>query len=405
MFPSHRLTLPVVFTLVIMSPLAIDIYLPSLPEMTHVFGGNQAAMQLTISLFMICMGVGQLFAGPISDRYGRRASALLGTGLYVIGSMLATFADSLTALYVARILQGIGAAFCSVTAFAWVRDHFDARESGKFISYMGGMIGTMTTLAPTLGGVLIVYGGWTASFLFMAALGFSVLVGSLLCLEKGRPAHSASEEKGHIGEYAKEILSNPQFLLYSLTGMLTMGGILAYATNAPFVAMNLAGLDEFGFAMAFGGLGMTQMLANLAAPSIANRIGRRKTIVVGGCLALVGAIGMLFVPMSDPLLYFIPAAIGVIGFNIVFGTASGLTLEHFKHCAGMAAAIDGCVRMAGGGLVASAIKLAGWNVFDTVALGYGLILIPLTLIVRDIGVRASSRPDVKPHDRGLSKAA
>ena len=382
---SQRFSLPVVFALVILSPLAIDVYLPSLPEMARVFSANDSAMQMTISLFMICMGVGQLFGGPLSDRFGRQFSALLGAGLYIAGSVLAIFTETITMLYLARMLQGLGAASGAVTAFAWVRDHFDARESGKWISYMGGMIGTVPTLAPMLGGVLAVHWGWHASFIFMAALGCVVFLGALILLEKGRPAHIASQaEKGNLGKQVKEILTHRQFLIYSLTGMLTMSGILAYATNAPFVAMNLAGLDEFGFAIMFGSLGIVQLGASLLAPQIVQKIGRRKTIVTGVVMALVGAAGLTQIPATEPLFYFAPAAVGVIGFNIIFGTASGLTLEHFKHCAGTAAAIDGCARMAGGGLIASAIKLASFDLFGTVALGFSLLALPLMLIIFDI---------------------
>ncbi len=385
MSASHRSALPVVFALVILSPLAIDIYLPSLPEMVAVFGVDEAAMQFTVSLFMMFMGVGQLIAGPLSDRYGRRFSALLGTALYVIGSLLVSIADDMTGLYLARVLQALGAASCTVTAFAWVRDHFDAYDSGKWISYMGGMIGCVPTLAPFLGGILAVFWRWTSSFLFMAVIGAAVFVGSLFLIEPGRSrvGNTQAAASKSLKANIREVMSNRQFLLYSFTGTLSMAGILGYATNAPMVAMNLGGLDEFGFALLFGIVGVVQLLANISAPHIVSHIGRRKTIVVSIVLSLIGAVGLIVVPVSMPLLFFIPSAIGCIGFNIIMGTASGLTLEHFKHCAGLAASIDGCVRMSGGGLLVALIKMLGFSLFATATITFTLLALPLFWVLSD----------------------
>ena len=399
MTPTLKKALPVIFLLVILGPIGIDLYLPSLPAMTKAFSANDLAIQMTISLYMVCVGLGQLFAGPLSDRLGRRYSALMGTGLYVVGSLLASVSTTLDVLYLARILQGVGAASCSVTAFAWVRDHFSALESGRWISYMGGMIGTVPTLAPMFGGLLILRWGWHSHFVFMAILAAGVGLGAWRLMERGRPQleESAQREtqKGTLRHQTVEVLSTRQFLLYSLTGTLTMGGILSYAINAPFVAMNLGGLDGFGFALLFGLNGIFQLLASIGAPALVAKIGRRKTIFTGLLLALASAVGVMLVPVTQPLWFFVPAATGTIGFNIIYGTASGLTLEKFKHCAGLAASIDGCARMAGGGLIAAAVKVLGLNVFATVALGFSFLLVPALLVLRDIHLRSKRQwPEV-----------
>ncbi len=389
---SQRSALPVIFALVILSPLAIDIYLPSLPEMTRFFSASDSEIQLTISLFMICMGVGQLFAGPFSDIYGRKASALLGVGLYLVGSIVGAVSTSIELLYVARILQGLGAASCTVTAFAWIRDHFSPIESGKWISYMGGMIGTIPTLAPTLGGALAIYWGWEANFVFMALL--SAFIFLLAIRNMQSKVRSTTQDKNTSGLFLQNlgsILGNKQFLNYSLSGSLAMGAILTYATHAPYVAINLAGLNEFGFSLFFGLLGLMQLSASLLTPRLIDWLGQRQTIVVGSLFSIAGASGLLFVPSDQPLWFFAPAAVGAIGFNFIFGTASSLTLEHFKHCAGLAAAIDGFARMTGGGLIAFAVKLAGFDAFTTVSLAYALLGASLILAGLDLLQRSEKR--------------
>ena len=395
--------LPVVFLLVILSPLAIDIYLPSLPEMARALSVGDSAIQFTISLFMVCVGVGQLIAGPVSDRFGRRTSGLLGASLYIVGSLIGAGAANISTLYLARALQGVGAASCTVTAFAWVRDHFNAIESGRWITYMGGMIGAVPTLAPMLGGVLATRWGWPANFLFMACFALLVLAGVASRIHPETTSAATQSKAGtyNFKEHLVEILRCQQFLLYSMTGMLIMGGILSYVAHAPVVAMTMGGMDEFGFAMVFGGLGVVKLLISFMAPGVVSRVGRRRTILAGIVISLVGALWLLFISENNPLMFFIPAAVSFIGFNLAFGTASGLTLEPFKHCSGAAAAIDGCLRMAGGGLVAALTRQLGLGVFNTVAFTFGLLLIPLYFVINDTLARGrfrNTRAPLKPLD-------
>ncbi|MCL6269177.1 multidrug effflux MFS transporter [Sansalvadorimonas sp. 2012CJ34-2] len=388
-----RSTLPIVLSLVVLSPLAIDVYLPSFPEMMGVFKVNDKAMQLTVSLFMVCVGAGQLVGGPLSDRFGRRATALWGTAIYIVGSLIGASSETISTLYLSRAMQGIGAASCTVTAFAWVRDHFNAIESGKWITYMGGIIGVVPTLAPLLGGVLASQWGWSANFLFMALFGALIFAGVWLFIPPGVSGciHAkGSLQQASLKNSVAEILENRQFILYSMAGMLTMGAILSYTTHAPIVAMTMGGLDEFQFALVFGGLGILKLSISLLAPEIVRVIGRRLTILIGLGISISGGAGLWFVPGSDPLLFFVPAAIGYIGFTLVFGTASGLTLEPFKHCSGVAAAIDGCARMAGGGLISALLKVLDLQVFHTVSLSYCLLVIPFLFVLRDILSRSET---------------
>ncbi|MTI14203.1 multidrug effflux MFS transporter [Sansalvadorimonas verongulae] len=398
MLASQRSALPVIFLMVIFGPLAIDIYLPSLPEMVQVFHVDEATMQFTVSLFMMVLGVAQLIAGPLSDKFGRRASAVVGLVFYIAGSLLGASSEQLFTLYLARVLQAFGAACCSVTAFAWIRDNFDAMESGKLISYMGGIVGAVPALAPVIGGVLAVQWGWTSSFFFMAMFAVVMLVGVLVRLAPKAQTQStdiSTAPQNNTRKNLAEIFTNRQYLTYCLAGTLTMGGILCYVSMAPIVAMSLGGLGEFGFSLVFGVLGVLQLLASIIAPRIVNLIGREQTILVGIALALIAAAGIMLVPASNPLLFFIPAAVAGIGFNFIYGTAFGLTLEHFKHCAGLAASIDGCVRTSIGGLLVALVKLLDLGVFEATALMFALLAIPFVLIIASMMRNKNARPAVE----------
>ncbi|MDW1631619.1 MFS transporter, partial [Vibrio sp. Y176] len=137
--------------LVLFSPLAIDIYLPALPLIASTFQVDNALAQDTITWFLFAMGVGQLFAGPLADKLGRRTVALGGITIYAMSALLAWSAQNIEWMLMSRLLQGLGACATSVAAFATVRDIFGPEKSGKMISYLNGAICFIPALAPILG--------------------------------------------------------------------------------------------------------------------------------------------------------------------------------------------------------------------------------------------------------------
>ena len=131
MQPKHsadKRLVALMVTLVLFSPLAIDIYLPALPAMADTFAVDLTRVQDTVTWFMFSLGLGQLLAGPLADRFGRRPIALGGIAIYGASAALAYVAQTLDMLLVARLLQGFGACATSVAAFAAVRDSFGPRE-------------------------------------------------------------------------------------------------------------------------------------------------------------------------------------------------------------------------------------------------------------------------------------
>ncbi|WP_188589223.1 MFS transporter, partial [Achromobacter denitrificans] len=121
---GQRWLIGLLMGLVTLTPMGIDIYLPSLPAMARDFGRPVTALQASITLFIFAVGVGQMLIGPLADRYGRRPVALGGVLAYLLGSALGAAASSLDVFYAARVIQGLGACSASLVAFAAVRDCF-----------------------------------------------------------------------------------------------------------------------------------------------------------------------------------------------------------------------------------------------------------------------------------------
>lgn len=380
------LPLILIFSLVPLSPLGIDIYLPSIPQMMEAFQATDNDLKLTISIFIFALGIGQLVAGPISDRYGRKASALQGLGLYALGSLAVAVAPSITLLYAARILQGLGAAFTMVTAMAWVRDNYEGEAAGKWLSYMGGMTSVIPTVAPMLGGLLALVWGWQSGFVLTGVVALLLFVLAALVLEGPTPVPTQTDRgQGQwLGRNLKDIAANAQFRVYSLANLFSFAGLLTYIATAPIVAMKEGGLSEIGFAIAFGIVGVFQMMMSFLAPRIVSRLGQRETIRAGLTVSVLGGVGLLMVPDSATLAFFALATLGCAGFSVLAGTAISLNLQPFGHCAGLAASIDGCLRMVGGATVAALLGFAGLSSVETLATALLLTLIPLLLVMRDI---------------------
>lgn len=389
---NHHRILPLIliFSLVPLGPLAIDVYLPSIPQMVKVFDATNSDLQLTIAVYVFALGICQLIAGPVSDRFGRKASAMLGLGFYAVGSVLVALSPSLGFLYTARILQGVGASFTMVTALAWVRDNYEGEAAGSWLSYMGGMTSVIPTVAPMLGGALALAWGWQAGFIAMAGVAIALFVLAMFSLE-GRKlvvVGSEAEDATQLRCNLKDIATNTQFRIYSLANLFSFGGLLTYIATAPIVAMKEGGLSEIGFAMPFGIIGVCQMTASFVAPRVVSKIGQRQTVQTGLALAVLGGAGLLLIPNNATYAFFVLAALGCGGFSVMVGTATSLNLQPFKHCAGLAASIEGFMRMVGGAVIAGSLGFLGLSSVNTLTIALLLTCIPLMLVVNDLRMRS-----------------
>ena len=374
--------------LVLFSPLAIDIYLPAIPQMAEQLGAEVTLMQGIITWFLFSMGLGQLLVGPLADRYGRKPIALGGVLLYGLSALAAGFAASLGELMLARVLQGFGACATSVAAFSVVRDSYGPKKSGQMISYLNGAICFIPALAPLLGGWLTAKAGWSANFWFMA--GYAAIVGSWLLwrMPETRPGETSSSGPLISWSRYSPVLRSPSFLFNACLCMLAMAVILAYVTAAPVQLMVKLGLDMSGFSYWFTANAALNILACFLAPRFIARVGPRRTLRIGLLVITLSAMALTLVQHIDhPLAMMGPVFFSSIGFAMVLGAAAGMALAPFGHCAGTAAALLGLFQMSGSGAL---VGITGWLMPDPLnqlALHMWLLLPPLLLLLTRQGRR------------------
>ena len=242
-----------------LSPFSIDMYLSAFPLMAQFFHTNVAEVSMTLSSYFVGLASGQLFYGPLMDRFGRKKPLFFGLTIYILASIACTFTTSIEALIFIRFVQAVGGCAASVGAFAMVRDLFEPRESAKILSLLILILGVSPLLAPTVGGYLSIYLGW-ASVFWALAIGSSILL--FVVIRYLPESHEA--DKSHvlhplpILKNYLSIIREPQFYTYSIAGALGFSGLFVYLAASPTIFMEIFSVSEqvYGWIFAFIAMGM-----------------------------------------------------------------------------------------------------------------------------------------------------
>lgn len=339
-----------------LTSLSIDMSLPAMPQLQETFGAGVSAVQLTLSVFLVGFALGQIFCGPLSDRWGRRPVLLAGLALFTLAGLLCAFSTSLAMLVAARFVQGVGASVGPVVARAIVRDRFDSRKAASVLSQMTQVMIVAPLLAPTLGGYLLVNMGWPAIF---AVLGVSGALISLVCWrflpETARPKQIDDDaETSRMRGSLREVLKHRASLRHALTTCFAYAGMFAYVGSSPFVLIDGFGVSEenFGYFFALTALALlvsatlNRALLKRHAPSLL--ILRRGVFVIfaaGASLALaawfnIGGLTGVLVPMM----------VYMFGQGLVMPNATAAAMAPHGESAGVISSMMGALQTAGGAL-------------------------------------------------------
>ncbi len=366
--------------LVIFCPMAIDIYLPAFPTIATQFNVTEQQVQQTVAIFMLTVALGQLIAGPLADRFGRKPVAVVGVSLYAGSALLAYMAPSFAVLMFARALQGLGACATFVVAFAIVRDKYGSERSGQMITYLNGIVCFIPALAPILGAWLTVQFGWRMNFMFLTLFALAGLVITLTLFRETRPADS--HYQGHILDLRRfvPILKTPIFLFNSLLCMVAMSAILVYVTLAPGWIITHLGGTVADFTFWFTLNAVLSIVASFITPIYIKR-NSQKALRVG--VTVLVASGILMIALShieSAIALMLPILIAALGFALSLGSAAGMALSRFPKQAGTASALIGAMQMSGASVLVFLTQYLGLSTPWLIAF-HLLLLAPLWLIL------------------------
>ena len=328
--------------------LSTNIILPSFPSIGVALNVPARDLGLTLSSFFIAFAIGQLFVGPLSDRYGRRWFVLGGLTVFIIGSAICGGAESFPMLIVGRIIQALGVCAASVLSRAIARDLFDGEALAKALSLTMVAMAAAPGFSPLLGSALDAQFGWRAAFVMVGASG--VVLAAYYALSAGEThppdRRSAASLSATMRAY-RGLLADARFILPALAVSLIIGGLYAFFAAAPAILMLSLGLSALQLGMFFATTVFVVFAGGLLAPRLAHKWGARSIAVIGIVLAMLGG-GFLLAISEAPTFPGFAAAIAVflLGMGLVNPLGTALTLQPFGRQAGLASALLGFLQMA-----------------------------------------------------------
>jgi DHA1 family bicyclomycin/chloramphenicol resistance-like MFS transporter len=342
-------------------PVSLDLYLPALPELADDLRSSASAAQLTITACLVGLAVGQLVAGPLSDRLGRRRPLLVGLVVYLLASAACGLAPSVQVLVALRLVQGLAGAAGLVIARAVARDLYDGRTLVLFFSRLTLVSGLAPVVAPVLGGQLSRVMSWRGIFWVLAGFGAVLLVAGLLQAETLPPERrSTGGLRASLRGFGL-LVRDRYFVGAALSAGLAAASMFAYIAGATFVLQRIYGLSAQGFSVVFG----TNAVGIMVLSGVASRLSRgwpaARVLGLGLALNLLGAaslatsvlLGLGLVPVLASLFVMVSAL------GLVFPTATALAMADYPDQAGAASSVLGLTQFAFGALVAPLVGVAG----------------------------------------------
>lgn len=342
-----------------LGPSAVDMYLPSLPEMAVDYSTSVASIQLTLTVFLLAMGLGQLLFGPIVDAWGRRRPLIAGLLLFSLSALVAGAAPTLDWMLVARFFQGLGSALTLVVIMSMVRDVTQGVQAAKLFGLLMTIEGVAPIIAPALGGYIDVHFGWRAVMVVLAVLGALVAVNSIVVLRETLPANKREplNFKLAIQTYAR-IAQDMRFLKPALALSSVFFFLFAYIGGATFIYQNDYGLPAAQFGTLFGATGIAILVGASLAAKLVGKYGLSRMAVAGACCIVTGALIACGTAAAGLGLYWLVAgvAIALLGVGIAETTLMTLVMSSQTIALGSTAALLGAFQL---GISACATPLTG----------------------------------------------
>lgn len=342
-------------------PLSFDMYLPGLPQLTADLGATETGGQLSLSVCMVGLGLGQVVVGPLSDQIGRRRPLIIGVAVFTLAAVACALAPNLGFLLVARLIGGIAGGAGAVLARSMVRDLFSGAAAAQAFAVTALVFGVAPVVAPLLGALLMAVTGWRGIFVAIAVCGAALLLAALRLPETLPPAQRHQSGIGSLFSSFPQVLSDRTFLAPALVLAMGFQPLSLYLAMSSYALQEGYGLSaqQFGYMFAVNSVGI--LLLGRVNLQVVGRLGPHRVLVatlalnVASCLAvglatlLGGSVWWVLVP-----LFF---AISVAG--PLLPNATTMALAGQSAAIGAAAACLGLLQTLFGALIPPLISLAG----------------------------------------------
>jgi DHA1 family bicyclomycin/chloramphenicol resistance-like MFS transporter len=361
--------------LTMIGPLAVDLYLPALPEIGRELGAPTASVQLTISSYLVGFAVGQIAYGPISDIHGRRRILLIALAIFCVATLLCAYAPTIELLIAARICQALGASGAIVLARAVVRDLYSGARAGRELSVMGMMMAVAPAIAPTIGGVVQAAFGWRACFLSVLAAGLCAFAAVWFLLpETLRQRPQSAFAVGDLVRGCGMVMRHRGFRAHLVLLASVHAGLFAYISGASFVLQEMLGLTPIEFALTFALTSIGLVGGASLAAHMVMRLGIDRMLGLGTGALAAGGLAMVVTTYLVPTSAFglvVPMALYMVGLGMMMPQALAGALQPFPHHAGTASSLAGfmqqCTAALAGAVVGHLLGVTAWPMVIVIA--------------------------------------
>lgn len=348
--------------LTVFGPISMDLYLPALPALTDELGAATSTAQLTVTACLFGLAFGQIIAGPLSDRFGRRRPLLLGVAAYVVTSMLCALSPTVDILIAARFVQGLAGAVGLVIAQAAGRDLYSGARLVRYFGRLTVLAGLAAIIGPVIGGQLTSVTDWRGLFLFLAAIGVGIFVAAVVVFRETLPPERRTTGKlSRTGHDVRRLLGDRVFVGAVLVAGFTNAAIFAYLSGTTYVLQGIYGLSPQQYSYAFGLNSLGFVVFGYLGGRLAARWSERGTVAVGLTMCAAGAAGLLATgALRLPLVAVIVSLLTMVsGVALTSAPTTSLALAGYPDIAGTASSLLGLARYAFGGVAAPLVGLAG----------------------------------------------
>jgi DHA1 family bicyclomycin/chloramphenicol resistance-like MFS transporter len=368
--PAH--TVVVLGLLTMFGPLSLDLYLPALPQLADDLNASASAAQLSITTCLVGLAVGQLVAGPMSDRLGRKRPLMIGLLAYLLASVACALAPSAAALAGLRLVQGLAGAAGIVISRAIARDLYSGRALMIFFSRLLLIAGLAPVVAPILGGQLSRIMSWRGIFGVLAGFGAVLLLAGWLGLKETLPP-----ERRIVGGFSRTLhgyntlLHDRFFVGCALSSGLAGATMFAYIAGSTFVLQRIYGMSPQAFSLVFGCISLGLVAAAQVGARLALVWSLPRVLGLGLAINLIGATALLATVISGlPLAVLIGSLVVMVcAVGLIFPTANALAMADYPDLAGTASSLQGLSQFVFGAVAAPLVGIAG----DQTALPLGIV--------------------------------
>ena len=338
-----------------LTPLAVDMYLPALPSLTRDLHSSSSAAQLTLAALLVGLASGQLLAGPLSDRLGRRPPVLAGLAGFVLASVGCALAPSIGVLVALRFLQGFAGSSAVVVARAVVRDLYAGAAAARAFASLMLVMGAAPILAPVVGAQVLRLTTWRGVFVVLAVAGAALLVCTWRSLpETLEPDRRNDGGLGHTVRVFAGLLRDRGFLIPAVAGGAGFAAMFGYIAVSPYVLQELHGLSPQAYSGVFAANATALITLSQVSGRLVHRTGPARLLLAGAATSATGAAVLILAAAAElPLPFVLLGLLLVVGaVGLMAPNATALALADHGRTAGAASALVGVLQYVLGAVAA-----------------------------------------------------